>query len=62
MDSLSGLSAQRAQLTTFLDAVVNGEPGRIEVTAPARADYDGDGVLDDDERAHGTDPYDPSSH
>jgi len=51
-----------AQLTTFLDAVVNGKPGRIEVTAPPRADYDGDGVLDDDERAHGTDPYDPSSY
>jgi len=51
-----------AQVVTFLDAVANGEPGRIEVTAPARADYDGDGVLDDAERTNGTDPYDPTSH
>jgi len=28
----------------------------------ARPDYDADGVLDADERAHGTDPYDPLSH
>ena len=51
-----------AQLVTFLDTVANGDPGRIEVTIPARADYDGDGVLDADEQAHGTDPYDPASH
>jgi hypothetical protein len=51
-----------AQLTTFLDAVANGEPGRIEVTAPARADYDGDGVPDAVELANGTNPYDPTSH
>jgi dienelactone hydrolase len=50
------------QLVTFLDAVANGGPGRIEVTAPARGDYDGDGVLDDDEQSKGTDPYDPASH
>ena len=51
-----------AQLVTFFDAVAHGGPGRIEVTVPARADYDADGVLDDDERARGTDPYDPASH
>ena len=50
-----------AQLTTFLDAVANDAPGRIEVTAPAGADYDGDGVLDAVELANGTNPYDPSS-
>lgn len=51
-----------AQLVTFLEAVANGEPGRIEVTMPPLADYDGDGTLDADEVKHGTDPYDPSSH
>jgi hypothetical protein len=41
--------------------VAAGAPARIEVTIPPRADYDGDGTLDADERAHGTDPYDPQS-
>jgi len=50
-----------AQLVTFLETVANGEPGRIEVTMPPRADYDGDGALDDVERENGTDPYDPNS-
>ncbi len=51
-----------AQLVTFLGEVTGGRPGRIEVTKPARPDYDGDGVLDADEMAHGTDPADPESH
>jgi len=38
------------------------EPARIEITAAARLDYDGDGVSDEVERAHSSDPYDPSSH
>lgn len=50
-----------AQLVTFLESVRDGEPGRIEVTMPPHADYDGDGALDDDERERGTDPYDPNS-
>jgi dienelactone hydrolase len=50
-----------AQLVTFLTSAASGGPGRIEVTVPPRPDYDGDGVLDDDERARGTDPYDPTS-
>ena len=59
---LSNQSAISYQASVHGRAVANGAPGRIEVTAPARADFDGDGVLDDDERAHGTDPYDPASH
>jgi hypothetical protein len=51
-----------AQLVTFLGGVANGEAGRIELTTPPHADYDGDGVLDEVERTHGTDPYDPTSH
>jgi hypothetical protein len=50
-----------AQLITFFESVAAGAPARIEVTIPPRADYDGDGTLDADERAHGTDPYDPQS-
>jgi hypothetical protein len=50
-----------AQLLTFLEAVRDGGPGRIEVTIPPQPDYDGDGALDEDERDNGTDPYDPSS-
>jgi hypothetical protein len=50
-----------AQLVTFLETVAAGGPSRIEVTAPPRADYDADGVLDADERQRGTDPYDPAS-
>ncbi len=50
-----------AQLVTFFESVTDGGPGRIEVTVPPRPDYDGDGVLDEDERTHGTDPYDPAS-
>lgn len=50
-----------AQLVTFLESVAIGEQGRIEVTAPPRADYDADGVLDVDEQQRGTDPYDPAS-
>lgn len=50
-----------AQLVTFFETAADGRPGRIEVTVPPRADYDGDGVLDADERDRGTDPYDPQS-
>jgi hypothetical protein len=38
------------------------ETGEIVVTAPPVRDYDGDGVLDADEQAAGTDPLDPNSH
>ena len=51
-----------AQLITFLSSVAAGGRGRIEVTVPPRADYDGDGVLDADELRRGTDPYNPSGH
>jgi hypothetical protein len=50
-----------AQLVTFFESTAAGGPARIEVTAPPRADYDADGVLDEDERRRGTDPYDPNS-
>lgn len=50
-----------AQLIAFLAAVAAGGPGRIEVTVPPRPDFDADGVLDDDERAQGSNPYDPTS-
>jgi hypothetical protein len=50
-----------AQLVTFFESVATGAPARIEVTIPPRADYDGDGALDEDERDRGTDPYDPES-
>jgi hypothetical protein len=50
-----------AQLVTFLETVAGAGPARIDVTAPPIADYDGDGVLDADERQRGTDPYDPAS-
>lgn len=49
------------QLTAFLTGALSGVP-TITLTAPPRADFDADGVLDDAERAQGTDPYDPESH
>jgi hypothetical protein len=49
------------QLVTFLRGALDGTPS-IAVTAPARRDYDVDGVDDDAERAAGTDPWDPASH
>jgi hypothetical protein len=39
---------------------LDGAP-EIIVTAPVRADFDGDGVSDADEMAAGTDPWDPGS-
>jgi hypothetical protein len=50
-----------AQLVIFLESVADGGPGHIEVTVPPQPDYDADGVLDEDERDHGTDAYDPES-
>lgn len=50
-----------AQKVMFFESLANGNPARIEVTAPPIADYDADGVLDADEFARGTDPYDPQS-
>lgn len=49
------------QKVGFFLSLAAGGPGRIEVTAPPVADYDGDGVLDDDEVRAGTDPHDPES-
>ncbi|HMR73469.1 MAG TPA: hypothetical protein PKD61_00110 [Polyangiaceae bacterium] len=48
-----------AQLVEFLQTSGGGK-ATIRVTAPARADFDADGVLDADEEAAGTDPTDPS--
>lgn len=50
-----------AQLVGFLTSAAAGEPARVDLTAPPRADYDADGVLDEDERRAGTDPYDNRS-
>lgn len=47
------------QVVTFFESALDGDPARIEVTAPPRADYDGDGILDRDELAAHTDPYQP---
>ncbi len=48
------------QLSTFLLGAAAGVP-EITVTAPARADFDADGVDDAAEAAAGTDPWDPTS-
>ena len=50
-----------AQLVHFFVTTMAGKP-EIILTAPSRADADGDGVLDEDERKKGTDPNDPTSH
>ncbi|MBX3125271.1 MAG: hypothetical protein KF718_01065 [Polyangiaceae bacterium] len=49
------------QLVTFLTTAAQG-PARVIVTAPARQDFDADGVTDDVEVESGTDPEDPNSH
>ncbi|MBM4362815.1 MAG: hypothetical protein FJ104_09050, partial [Deltaproteobacteria bacterium] len=56
----SPLQQHLDQLLGFLDGAADGAP-EIRVTAPVRADFDGDGALDADERAAGTDPWDPAS-
>jgi hypothetical protein len=50
-----------AQSITFFESVATAPLGRIEVTVPPLADFDADGVTDDEERAQGTNPYDPMS-
>lgn len=47
------------QLVTFFESVAQGGPGRVEITKPPVADYDGDGILDEEERANGGDFEDP---
>jgi hypothetical protein len=49
------------QIVHFLSSAAAGA-AEIIVTAPPLADYDDDGVLDQDELAAGTDPLDPESH
>jgi hypothetical protein len=49
------------QIVHFFTSSAAGA-AEIIVTAPPIADYDGDGVLDEDELAAGTDPLDPESH
>lgn len=49
------------QIVHFLSSAHAGTAEIIQ-TAPPIADFDADGVLDDDERAAGTDPWDPSSN
>lgn len=50
-----------AQLVTFFASLADGGPAVIDVTRAPRADYDGDGRLDEEERTRGTDPHDPAS-
>lgn len=50
-----------AQVVAFFESAAANGLARIEVTAPPRADYDADGVLDEEELRRGTDPYDPSN-
>lgn len=49
------------QLVQFLSSAAQGQ-AQVVVTAPARDDFDGDGVDDAVELAKGTDPTDPKSH
>ncbi len=44
------------QMVAFFTSLQDGGPATIPSTAPPRADYDGDGVLDQDD----TDPLDPT--
>jgi hypothetical protein len=57
----TGIREHDAQVVHFLTTALAGKPEAI-VTRPAAADFDADGVLDADEVAQGTDPYDPESH
>jgi hypothetical protein len=48
------------QVVHFFRTALAGA-AEIKVTAPPKSDFDADGVLDADELAGGTDPYDPES-
>ncbi len=47
------------QVVGILDSHADGSPPEVVVTAPPINDFDGDGMTDDEEIAHGRDPYDP---
>jgi len=50
-----------AQVTHFFQTAIDQKSAEVMVTKAPAADFDGDGVSDEDESKKGTNPYDPKS-